>query len=101
MGLVAAHAFAQSGAALVLADVNEPELQAASGDLTGAGHQAIAVSCDVSDEGQVAAMVEQAMGRFGRLDMAAKWSSPLASRQAPTQPSTVILAGRSRSCRPH
>jgi NAD(P)-dependent dehydrogenase (short-subunit alcohol dehydrogenase family) len=70
MGLAAAHAFAQSGAAVVLADVNEPALQAATGDLTAAGHKAIAVRCDVSDEGQVAAMVGQAMGRFGRLDMA-------------------------------
>lgn len=69
MGLATAQAFAQSGAAVVLADVNEPTLQAAADDLTAAGHQAIAVRCDVSDEGRVAAMVEQAVGRFGRLDM--------------------------------
>ena len=38
MGRAAAHAFVQAGAAVVLADVNEPALQAAADDLTGAGH---------------------------------------------------------------
>jgi NAD(P)-dependent dehydrogenase (short-subunit alcohol dehydrogenase family) len=70
MGLAAAQAFAHAGAAGVLADVNEPALQAATDDLTAAGHQAIGVICDVSDEGQVAAMVDRAIAQFGRLDMA-------------------------------
>lgn len=70
MGLAAARAFAQAGAAVVLADVNEPALQAATDDLMSAGNQAIAVTCDVSDEEQVAAMVDEAVARLGRLDMA-------------------------------
>jgi NAD(P)-dependent dehydrogenase (short-subunit alcohol dehydrogenase family) len=70
MGLAASHAFAEAGAAVVLTDVNQPALRAAVDDLTAAGHQAIAVTCDVSDEDQVAAAVQQAVGRFGRLDMA-------------------------------
>ena len=70
MGRAAAHAFVQAGAAVVLADVNEPALQAAADDLTGAGHQAMSVICDVADEDQVASMVEQAVAQFGRLDMA-------------------------------
>jgi NAD(P)-dependent dehydrogenase (short-subunit alcohol dehydrogenase family) len=70
MGLAAARAFAQAGAEVALADVNERALQAAADELTDAGHQAIAVTCDVSDEDQVAAMVEQTVSRFGRLDMA-------------------------------
>jgi NAD(P)-dependent dehydrogenase (short-subunit alcohol dehydrogenase family) len=70
MGLAAVRAFAEAGAAVVLADVNEPALQAATDGLTAAGHQAIAVTCDVSDEEQVAAMVDEAVARFGRLDMA-------------------------------
>jgi NAD(P)-dependent dehydrogenase (short-subunit alcohol dehydrogenase family) len=55
---------------VVLADVNEQALKAAIDELTSAGHVALAAACDVSDEEQVAAMVEQAVGRFGRLDMA-------------------------------
>src|SRR5213596_1359100 len=70
MGLATAQAFAQAGAAVVLADINEKTLQAATDDLTAAGHHAIAVTCDVSDEDQVAAMVERAVGQFGRLDLA-------------------------------
>lgn len=70
MGLAAALAFAQAGASVVLADVNEQPLRAAVDDLTGAGHQAMGVICDVSDEDQVAGMVERAIAQFGRLDMA-------------------------------
>jgi NAD(P)-dependent dehydrogenase (short-subunit alcohol dehydrogenase family) len=70
MGLATAEAFAQAGAAVVLADVNETALRDATDDLTAAGHQAIAVACDVSEERQVAAMVERAVSEFGRLDLA-------------------------------
>lgn len=70
IGLAAAQGFAQAGASVVLADVNERALKAAVDELTSAGHVALAVSCDVSDEEQVAAVVERAVDRFGRLDMA-------------------------------
>jgi len=70
MGLTTAEAFAQAGAAVVLADINETALREVTDDLTTAGHQALGVACDVSDERQVAAMVERAVGEFGRLDMA-------------------------------
>jgi NAD(P)-dependent dehydrogenase (short-subunit alcohol dehydrogenase family) len=70
MGLATAEAFARAGAAVVLADVNETALRDATDDLTAAGHQAIGVACDVSEERQVAAMVERAVGEFGRLDLA-------------------------------
>lgn len=70
IGLAAAQGFAQAGASVVLADVNEQALQATVDGLTSAGRVVLAVSCDVSDEEQVAAMVERAVDRFGRLDMA-------------------------------
>ncbi len=70
MGLAAAHAFAQQGAAVVLAGVNAPALQAATNDLTAAKHEAIDITCDVADEDQAAAMVDRAVTQFGRLDMA-------------------------------
>jgi NAD(P)-dependent dehydrogenase (short-subunit alcohol dehydrogenase family) len=70
MGLATAQAFAEAGAAVVLADVNEEALRVASDDLTGAGHQALGVLCDVSQEEQVAALVDRTVTTFGRLDVA-------------------------------
>ncbi|MBO2459895.1 glucose 1-dehydrogenase [Actinomadura violacea] len=70
MGLATARAFARSGAAVVLADINETALREAAGELESAGHRTLAVVCDVSDEDQVAALVDQAVAAFGRLDMA-------------------------------
>ena len=70
MGLDTARAFAESGAAVVLADVDEDALRAATDELTAAGHQALGVTCDVADEDQVAALVDRTVAEFGRLDMA-------------------------------
>src|SRR5215213_1091140 len=58
MGLATAWAFAQAGAAVVLADFKEDAVKAAADKLTAAGHKALAVRCDVSDDAQVEAMVE-------------------------------------------
>src|SRR3954452_7688430 len=70
MGLATAEAFADAGAAVVLADLDEDALRATTEQLTSAGHDAIGVTCDVADEAQVAAMVERTVAAFGRLDMA-------------------------------
>lgn len=70
MGLATAQAFARSGAAVVLADRNEDAARVATEDLAAAGHTALAVACDVADEDEVQALVDRAVARFGRLDMA-------------------------------
>jgi NAD(P)-dependent dehydrogenase (short-subunit alcohol dehydrogenase family) len=70
MGRATAHAFAESGAAVVLADNNEHTVRAATAELASAGRQALGVVCDVSDEEQVAALVEGAVATIGRLDIA-------------------------------
>jgi NAD(P)-dependent dehydrogenase (short-subunit alcohol dehydrogenase family) len=70
MGLATARAFAKHGASVALADINEDALRAATDDLTDAGHQVLAVVCDVSDEDEVAALVERTVASFGRIDMA-------------------------------
>jgi len=70
MGLATANAFAEAGAAVVLADNREEAAHAAAKSLLAAGHRALAVHCDVADEKQVAAMVEQTVASFGRLDAA-------------------------------
>jgi NAD(P)-dependent dehydrogenase (short-subunit alcohol dehydrogenase family) len=70
LGLATAKAFAESGAAVVLADWNETSARAAADELVAQGHKALAVVCDVSDDGQVEAMVAQTVATFGRLDAA-------------------------------
>lgn len=70
IGFAAAKAFAEAGASVVLSDINEVELRTATARLTSVGHSAIGLVCDVSDEAQVAAMVDGAVAAFGRLDMA-------------------------------
>ena len=70
MGLATAKAFAEAGAAVVLADINENALREETARLASVGHKAIGILCDVADEAQVAAMVERAVASFGRLDMA-------------------------------
>ena len=70
MGLATARAFAEAGAAVTLADVNDDALAAAERELRGAGHRVLGVRCDVADEDQVAAAVAETVETFGRLDLA-------------------------------
>ena len=58
MGLATARAFAEAEAAVVIADVNETTLGTATDELVAAGHRALGVPCDVSEENSVAAMVK-------------------------------------------
>ena len=82
-----AQAFVEAGAAVVLADFKEDAVQAAAQQLVAAGHKAVAVHCDVSDDAQVAAMVDRTIAAFGRLDAAFNNAGVMA-RIAPTADST-------------
>lgn len=70
MGLATARAFAEAGAAVALADINGATVEAAVKQLASEGHQALALTCDVTHEDQVAAAVDRTVETFGRLDMA-------------------------------
>jgi NAD(P)-dependent dehydrogenase (short-subunit alcohol dehydrogenase family) len=70
MGLATARAFAEAGAAVVLAGFKEDAVKAETEKLRAACHKALAVCCDVSDDAQVAAMVDRTIAEFGRLDSA-------------------------------
>ncbi len=70
IGLATAKAFAQSGAAVALADQNEAAVQAAAKELAVKGYKTLAIHCDVADDVQVEAMVNQTVTTFGRLDAA-------------------------------
>jgi NAD(P)-dependent dehydrogenase (short-subunit alcohol dehydrogenase family) len=87
MGLATAKAFAEAGAAVVLADFKADAVMAEAQKLAAPGHRAIAVRCDVSDDSQVAAMVDRTVAEFGRIDAAFNNAGVMA-RIAPTADST-------------
>jgi NAD(P)-dependent dehydrogenase (short-subunit alcohol dehydrogenase family) len=70
LGLATAKAFAESGASVVLADWNEEAVRSAAEELAADGHKTLAIRCDVADDAQVEAMVQQTVATFGRLDTA-------------------------------
>ena len=87
MGLATANAFAAAGATVVLADFKEEAVKVAAQKLVAAGHKAVSVTCDVSDDAQVAAMVNRTVAEFGRLDAAFNNAGVMA-QVAPTADST-------------
>lgn len=64
MGRAAAEVFVREGAKVVLADISGAESETAS----KLGEHAVAVRCDVTNETDVAAMIQAAYDTFGRLD---------------------------------
>jgi len=69
LGLTHAETLAGAGANVVLAARRLENLQALSDRLTAAGHTTMVVRCDVSDSADVAAMIDAAWTRFGRVDV--------------------------------
>jgi NAD(P)-dependent dehydrogenase (short-subunit alcohol dehydrogenase family) len=70
IGAVIARAFAQAGADLVLGARSLGPLEALADELTGAGHRAVALPTDVTDEAAVQRLVARSVEQFGRLDAA-------------------------------
>ena len=70
LGFATAQAFAESGATVAMADWNEAAVRSAAEQLASKGHKVLAIHCDVSDDAQVEAMVDQTVATFGRLDAA-------------------------------
>jgi NAD(P)-dependent dehydrogenase (short-subunit alcohol dehydrogenase family) len=70
MGLATARMFAESGASVLLADLDGDLAAKEAEQIVGEGGIAIGIACDVADEAQVAAMVDRAVAEYGRLDMA-------------------------------
>src|SRR6476469_3482522 len=69
IGRAIAQRFAGEGAAVVVDDVNDAAGQATVQSITDAGGRAIFVRADISDEAQVARLVEQSLQFGGRLDI--------------------------------
>ncbi len=68
-GLAIARRLAQAGAAVLLADLDEGEVEQAARALAAAGLEARGQPVDVSSPEQVRAVVARALGEWGRVDI--------------------------------
>jgi NAD(P)-dependent dehydrogenase (short-subunit alcohol dehydrogenase family) len=62
--------FAESGASVVMCDLNGDLAAHEAEQIVREGGSAIGLACDVAEEAQVAAIVDRAVAEYGRLDMA-------------------------------
>lgn len=69
VGRASALRFVEEGAQVVCADIRDDRLEETLALVRAAGGEAVAQHCDVSVEADVAALVEAAADRFGRLDV--------------------------------
>lgn len=69
IGRATALAFARAGAAVVIGDVDDRGAETA-GSIVDAGGRALFQKTDVTDSGQVRALVEKAVSEYGSLDVA-------------------------------
>jgi NAD(P)-dependent dehydrogenase (short-subunit alcohol dehydrogenase family) len=69
IGQVYGRALAEVGAAVVLADLEAEQADLAAAKLVADGHRAIGVRVDITDPDAARSMAEQAVGRFGGVDI--------------------------------
>jgi len=69
MGKCAALLFASEGAKVAASDINEAAVKETAAEITKKGGEAIAIRTDVSKGPDVERMVNEAVARFGRLDI--------------------------------
>lgn len=70
IGKASAEALAQAGANVVIADLDLHRAESVADSITAAGNgRAVAVRCDVTDEGSVAAMIAAAGRHFSPIDV--------------------------------
>ncbi|WP_018548745.1 SDR family NAD(P)-dependent oxidoreductase [Streptomyces sp. LaPpAH-108] len=70
IGAAAARLFAREGARVLLAARTEDQLKTVTDEITADGGTAAYAECDLADADSVRAAVEQAVDRYGRLDVA-------------------------------
>ncbi len=69
IGKEIADTFAREGAAVAIADMNKDAAIAAAADIVKKGGKAIGLACDVTDEAQVDAAVEETVKHLGGVDI--------------------------------
>jgi NAD(P)-dependent dehydrogenase (short-subunit alcohol dehydrogenase family) len=89
IGEAAARVFAGHGATLLITDIDADSARAVADRIVAAGGKAIATKVDVTSESEVAAMVDLAVSRFGRLDGAFN-NAGVGCPQAPTAEQDIV-----------
>ncbi|MFH1125093.1 MAG: 3-oxoacyl-ACP reductase family protein [Pseudomonadota bacterium] len=69
IGRAYANVFAEEGAKVVVAEINEPNAKTVAMEITDKGLIATAIVTDVSNEGSVAEMVKRTVEKYGRIDI--------------------------------
>src|SRR5688572_8312635 len=69
IGAETSELLAASGAAIVAADLNGDGAESTAAKIRDAGGRAVGVSADVTQRADVAALVDRAVGEFGKLDI--------------------------------
>ena len=69
VGRGVAVALAKEGARVVIAEIKPDTATAVEEEIRALGGEALAITCDVGDEAQVKRMVDQAVARFGPVDI--------------------------------
>ncbi|QLH13002.1 3-oxoacyl-ACP reductase FabG [Paracoccus pantotrophus] len=69
IGLAAAERFGQEGAILVLADINQDNIDRASAELSAKGYTVHGEICDVTDQAQTREMARAVAEKLGRIDI--------------------------------
>ena len=69
LGLAMVRAMARAGASICAAGRRQAPIDAAAAEVTALGQDALAVSTDVTDSGQVDRLMETALEKFGRIDV--------------------------------
>jgi NAD(P)-dependent dehydrogenase (short-subunit alcohol dehydrogenase family) len=69
VGRASALRFAEEGAAVVCADIDLDRAKETVARVESAGGKAVADRCDVAEDADVSALIESAVGHFGRLDI--------------------------------
>ncbi|MEO7369781.1 MAG: SDR family NAD(P)-dependent oxidoreductase, partial [Ilumatobacteraceae bacterium] len=70
IGRAFAHALGEAGAAVAIADLDGDKARIVAAELTDKGITSLALTTDVTDPGDVAAMVTAVVSGLGRLDIA-------------------------------
>ena len=69
IGLEMAKTFAKAGAKVVISDLNGEKAHEEAEQLKREQLDALAISCDVTDEKQIEAMIQETIDTFGRIDI--------------------------------